>query len=121
MMENWDMDYQTIYALALSKMFSDQTSQDEAQTILSQYGKESYHQEPDRIKVAILKLCENNPENLTSLTAQACADFRDILAWAEYPESSKRWSLKAKNPEKYHKILEKDRQQYLMWVKSLES
>ena len=115
------MDYQAIYTSALSKLFPDSASQDEAAMILTQYGTEKYHREPDRVKAAILKLCENDPDKLTYWTKQACADYRDILTWAEYPESSKRWSLRTKNPEKYRQIQEQDRQQYLAWIERMES
>ena len=42
-----------------------------------------------RIAVSILKLAEGNINELDQLVKQANIDFRDILAWAEYPRVMK--------------------------------
>ncbi len=68
-------------------------------------------------QLAVLKLSEGNLENLYYALEAAKSDWRDVLAWAEYPEEMKNdtWKMDA---EEVEKIRERDRQQYLNWLNS---
>lgn len=72
-------------------------------------------QEQERVQIAIIKLADGDLEKLISLVDVANGDFRDVLAWAEYPEQSKRYTWKMKDSE-VKEIQYKDRQQYLDWL-----
>jgi hypothetical protein len=54
-------------------------------SILAQYGAENWHREPERVRIAALKLAGGNLERLIRAIATAHADYRDVLAQAEYP------------------------------------
>jgi hypothetical protein len=71
----------------------------------------------ERIQLAILKVSECDLEKLYQALEAAKADYRDVLAWAEYPEElvSDTWKM---NAEEANKIRERDRKQYLDWLKS---
>jgi hypothetical protein len=57
----------------------------EVELILAAFGQESWHQEILRVKCACLKLSEGNIDRLREIVKVACVDYRDVLAWAEYP------------------------------------
>lgn len=71
---------------------------------------------PERVHLAILKLCNNDIEKLKELVTTANNDFRDVIAWAEYPEESK--NPFSYNNEELEEIRERDLQQYLQWLGS---
>jgi hypothetical protein len=87
-------------------------------TILNQYGSESYHKEIQRVHLAILKLSEGQLNLLKHYLEIALSDYRDVLAWAEYPEEMKLgYSAKSKLPlEKVKALRRRDRVQYLIWL-----
>lgn len=80
--------------------------------ILDRYGVECWHQERDRVHLAILKECNGEVERVEKLTELACADFRDVLAGAEYPEEISR---PAGSPD-LAAVRERDRRQYEQWL-----
>ena len=57
--------------------------------LLETYGVESYERERERVQLAILTLSAGNEEKLREYVAVAKVDYRDVLAWAEYPEESR--------------------------------
>ena len=57
--------------------------------LLDEYGREPYELEPDRVRLAILNLSGNDPELLLRHVLAAKSDYRDVLAWAEYPAESR--------------------------------
>jgi replication-associated recombination protein RarA len=71
----------------------------------------------ERTQLAVLKLSEGDLEEMQRLLEVAKADWRDVLAWAEYPEEMKNdtWKMDA---EEVKRIRERDRQQYLDWLNS---
>lgn len=83
------------------------------EAMLDRYGTEKHEQEPDRVHLAILKLCdENDAPDLERMVDIAKQDFRDVLAWAEYPHQSKKLfsgddKLKAKDEAQYQAWLDK--------------
>ncbi len=53
--------------------------------LLSEYGDEDWHKEPDRVHRAILRLSEGDLEELKHLLAAAKTDYRDVLWWSGEP------------------------------------
>ena len=109
------MDIEEKLDIKLELIFCDSETRSEASTILMTYGNEPHEQEPTRVRLAILKLAGPVPniEKLTEFAEFAKGDFRDVLAWAEYPRQSKHWS--AKGAEK-DKLEQADLQEYQSWL-----
>lgn len=51
---------------------------------LALYGTESFEREPERVRLAILKLSEGDPDRLCHFVDSAKADYRDVLYWTEH-------------------------------------
>jgi predicted DCC family thiol-disulfide oxidoreductase YuxK len=88
---------------------------------LQRYGRQTYEREADRVRLAILKLCEGRRDRVTELVAAAKRDYRDVLMWAEYPaEGQALWSARADLSEQERRRLEtlrqQDRRQYEEWL-----
>ncbi|TNE32349.1 MAG: hypothetical protein EP349_01825 [Alphaproteobacteria bacterium] len=115
------MDYEALYFSALATLFPDSEKRKEVEARLSQYGTEDYHREIFRVRLAVLKLAEQQPEKLPYYAELACIDYRDVLSLAEYPETIGKWSLKEKDPARYQRLSEKERQDYLDWVSRVTS
>ena len=64
--------------------------------ILAQYGKERWHDEPLRVRMACLKLGKGDTRELEKYLRDACQDYRDVLAWAEYPTYMTAWTAEAR-------------------------
>jgi hypothetical protein len=84
-------------------------------SILDQYGAESYERERERVQIAILKISEDDMKELEEGVKAAKEDYRDVLAWAEFPLEMKSEAL-MKDADKAKEIREKDRKQYLEWL-----
>ena len=80
--------------------------------ILDRYGAESWHRERERVHLAILKQCNGDVGRVSTLVERACADFREVLAGAEYPEE---FSLPAGQGD-LGAVRERDRRQYENWL-----
>jgi len=93
---------------------------------LESYGADKYEQEPERLRLAILKLSDGDVEKVLSITKAAKQDFRDVLLWAEYPEAARAGSLTWRSnltPEEKDRLAElrrRDRRQYEDWLKKSE-
>ena len=87
----------------------------EATHVLAQYGVAAHEREGIRVRVAALKLSEGSLERLSEVIVSAKRDYRDVLAWAEYPEElrSPTWRLPAAEQAR---IRSADRAQYLAWL-----
>jgi hypothetical protein len=86
-----------------------------AVAILDRYGSALHEREPVRVRVAALKLSGGNLAELERVIGQAKRDYRDVLAWAEYPDElvQPTWRL----PEdQVARIRGADRAQYLAWL-----
>ena len=85
--------------------------------ILAEYGGESWHLEPERVRVAVLKLAAGSAEQVRHWIEQAKSDWRDVLSPAEYPLYTKKWFRMEKLPDEEHnRIVESDRAQYARWL-----
>jgi hypothetical protein len=102
----------------IKKLWPDADPQ-EIMDLLNGYGTESYETGVERIQLAILKLSRGEREHLPDLVKMAKTDFRDVLAYAEYPEEMKTDPDKMRNmPEEEAKsVRRRDRDQYEKWLK----
>lgn len=80
---------------------------------LRRYGEQTYHRECGRVRLAILKLAGRDLDKVRECTDAACVDYRDVLAWAEFPEQMTLPPFQADAG-----VLKRDRQQYEAWLKS---
>ena len=48
--------------------------------------------EGERVQLAVLALSEGDPARLAGLVEAARQDWRDVVAWAEYPDEMRRGS-----------------------------
>lgn len=103
-----------ILSQKLAVMFPNDKHKDQARKILSEYGTEPSEPEPDRVRLAILKLAGANIDCLKETTTGAKRDFRDILAWAEYPNQTIARSLP--DGHKKEKLIQIDLKQYEDWL-----
>lgn len=55
---------------------------------LMSYGEDAWHNEPQRVRLAIIELCEGDPTQLAAHLAIAKEDFRDVLAAVSLPRPS---------------------------------
>jgi len=96
-----------------NKLFN---SNPDAQELLTQLqGYEGY--EPARVQLAILKLSNGDSEKLQDYIQAARLDYRDVLAWAEYPEQIRSGKTRYNTDlDVYEAILKADRQQYEAWL-----
>jgi hypothetical protein len=104
-------------ATKVREVFS-QENPDDVMEILDLYGVESYERERDRVQLAILKLCEGSQEKLLHYLDVAKNDYRDVLAWAEYPDAMRLSVAEtdALDTQSRRELEERDRQQYLVWL-----
>jgi hypothetical protein len=89
----------------------------EVQALLGEYGTEDWHLAIHRVRLAALKLAAGSVERLRSQIETAKADYRDVLAPAEYPGYSPRaFRLRELTPEEHERIIEADWRQYHEWL-----
>ncbi len=90
----------------------------EVLAILNEYGAEHWHCEPHRVRLAALKLAAGSLEQLRIQIDSAKCDFRDVLAYAEYPGYMKKMFHIEKVPENEQKrVIDADWSQYQEWLK----
>ena len=90
---------------------------DTVMSILDEYGKEEWQHGVNRVRLAVLKLAGGDIQVLRREIDVAKRDYRDVLAYAEYPEYMKKVSPSAKLTEVERKmIIRADRTQYQSWL-----
>jgi hypothetical protein len=109
------MTYTREIVLAKVRQEFPQCEAEEVMTILEAYGKLAYEREDRRVQLAILKLSEGNLDQLRANVKIAKQDYRDVLAYAEYPSEMRHptWQMEAQRVEA---IRQEDRKQYLEWL-----
>jgi len=87
--------------------------------ILEFYGTDGGEKETERVRLAVLKLCGGDLNELLEMIEAAKEDYRDILAWAESPNQLRTSpaELAALPPEASNEVRESDRRQYLAWLR----
>jgi hypothetical protein len=113
-------DYNSLYPAVLAAMFPDPKLRRQADAILDGYGSDGSDREPERVHLAILKLAGPDLEAIKRNVGYALTDYRDVLAWAEYPNAIKNhsWRLADGSPEKI-RLNAADRRQYQDWLDTL--
>ena len=120
-------DHSKLLPRLLEKMFPREEDREQVVDILEQYGSGDFHREADRVRMAILKLAGKSPEQVRYYTLQACRDYRDVLAGAEYPKQMAHFPWREKDPEGLAHIRAEDKEQYqswylgILWDKSVNS
>ncbi len=82
--------------------------------LLEAYGNETWQREPERVRLGLLKLSGGSLEQLRHYLAAAQEDYRDVLAWAEYPEQMQHPDLGEGEAARAKR--ERDKQPYLNWL-----
>jgi len=108
-------DYSKLLPRLLEKLFPQEEEREQIVDILEQYGSADFQREGDRVRMAILKLAGKSPEQVRYYTLQACRDYRDVLAGAEYPNQMGYYPWREKDPERHEKLVEEDKKQYQEW------
>ena len=85
---------------------------------LDEYGMEGSERGRTRVHLAILKLSEGKRERLPELVQMAKRDYRDVLAYAEYPEEMRIGfvGMRELPTEEQAAIRRRDRAQYRAWL-----
>jgi hypothetical protein len=86
----------------------------EVSAILDEYGRESWHREVHRVRLAALKLAAGSIERLRHELEGAKRDYRDVLAAAEYPGYLTRLPGRLSEDEE-RRIIDADWRQYKDW------
>lgn len=81
----------------------------------------SWEQERSRVQLAVIKLTDGSFAELEDCIDMARTDYRDVLAYAEYPEAMKLGfaagsQLSAHQPDELSSIRARDRRQYEAWL-----
>lgn len=87
----------------------------EALRLLAGYGTESWHREPDRVRLAILKLSGGRLDRLRAHLETAKKDYRDVIASAEYPAYMDTIQPSAAGSPAAQRAILADREQYASW------
>jgi hypothetical protein len=90
----------------------------EIMAVLNQYGG-SGEKGRTRVQLAILKLSEGRSEKLPELVRMAKRDYRDVLAYAEYPEQMRTGFVEMSKMSKEERkaMRRRDKEQYRKWLK----
>lgn len=90
---------------------------DAVMEVLREYGPESWHREVDRVRLAILKLSGGNRAKLRENTDTAKQDYRDVLAYAEYPGYFIQVPVSGQvSTETVQTVINQDWEQYQEWL-----
>lgn len=91
---------------------------DSVMSVLAEYGSETWHRELPRVQLAVLKLAAGRLDALRREIETAKRDYRDVLAYAEYPTYMKKTFRMSQLPaEEQRRIIEEDWSQYETWLK----
>ena len=82
---------------------------------LERYGRETWHCEVPRVRLAILKLAGGRPDRLPAALALADQDYRDILVTAEYPRYFREIPPSVPDATKADRAIAADWEQYRDW------
>ncbi len=88
---------------------------DEVMGVLRRYGTVDYEREPDRVRLAILKLAGGDFSRLEAETQGAKSDYRDTLLAAEYPLCAKKMFHAWSDAER-QEVYARDWEQYRKWL-----
>lgn len=98
----------------LESMFPDDFTRRRVRKVLQDYGRGAGEREPDRVRLAILKLAGAELCAIEKYTGYARDDYRTILAWAEYPRQARQWVMP--DADEKQKLVEADLSEYEAWL-----
>ena len=102
----------------LADAFPNEGLREAARAQLLRYGREGWHHEPGRVRLAILKLAGSDLVALGRFVESAGVDYRDILSMAEYPAYSKLPPGIDPMSAPAQEAMRADERQYLEWLES---
>jgi hypothetical protein len=82
--------------------------------ILGCYGKKDYERDHDRVRLAALKIADGDVHSLKQAINSARGDYRDVIAWAEYPNEMDR--MIGRNKLTRREATEADQKQMQEWL-----
>ena len=88
---------------------------DAVRAALAGYGTKAWHREPERVRLAALKIAGGKVARLHAALARADQDFRDVLCAAEYPRYHQEVSPSERNETQRPAIIDDDWRQYREW------
>jgi hypothetical protein len=105
----------------IDALWTDPVERGRVRAELQKFGTEAHEREAERVRLAILKLCDAHTERVIELVAEAKRDYRDVLMWAEYPgEGQALWAvrpdLSTEERLRLEDLRRRDRQQYQDWL-----
>jgi hypothetical protein len=83
---------------------------------LGEYGQGRGQNESARVRLAILKLAGGNLKSLRATVKTANEDYRDVLAYAEYPAYFQKISPSEVDTNRKQRVIDADWQQYREWL-----
>ena len=104
----------TLLERKLEIMFPDDFTRRRVHKILRDYGREAHEREPGRVRLAILKLAGAELRSVEQYTGYAREDYRNILAWAEYPRQAQQWVMP--DTDAKQEMIEADKAEYEHWL-----
>jgi hypothetical protein len=110
------MDFADHLGQKLELLFPDPDQRASAEAELGRYGIGDHEPEAERVRLAVLKLAGDDLERLRSNVRAAKGDYRDVLAWAEYPAQIKADSWRLPDDER-ERLVQADLAQYHAWLK----
>lgn len=110
-------DYAAVLSKKMLQLFSDPDERAIVHEELIRYGQEEYEREPERVRVAILKVAGTSLEEIRQWVGIAKNDYRDVLASAEYPNelAAPTWEMA---DDTCRQIRHKDAREYDEWIGS---
>ena len=108
------MDYQAILKRKLISLFPEADIRQSVLSMLESYGADENDREPDRVRVAILKLSAGDAKKLQAYLDTAKIDYRDVLAMAEFPRQLNSTSFIY--DDKKQILIDKDLADYKSWL-----
>ena len=89
----------------------------EASAMLAEHAANAKHPEIVRVQVAALKLSDGAIDKLRQAIANANIDYRDVLAWAEYP-AQMRGPVTGLSKDQTNSLVAADHVQYDEWLRA---
>jgi hypothetical protein len=108
-------EHKTLLKKVIEKLFPEENEREEVAAVLARYGGASWQPEGARVRLAILKLAGGNIEQIRYYTVQACRNYREILASAEYPNQMANPYIMKNDPGRFAELVEQDLKQYRDW------
>ena len=86
--------------------------------LLADHAAAARHPEVVRVQIAALKLSEGTLEKLRQAIKDAHVDYRDVLAWAEYP-AQMHSPVTGLSTDQKTLLISADHAQYDVWLRAL--